>query len=158
MPRTYATGPVELDAVVAYVLGNYPDVATASVNVRAPLGRVTGQESLLVQIFSNLLGNAVKFASKDRTPVIDVWTEPREEGLLHIVVRDNGIGIPCEHWERIFLPFERLHPAEAWPGTGMGLAIVKKAVERLGGSVGVEPDPNQGSRFWFELPEVPPAP
>ncbi|MDP2307484.1 MAG: PAS domain S-box protein [Pseudomonadota bacterium] len=152
------TGPVDLDAVVAHVLANYPDVALAGVKVRGPLGRVNGQESLLMQILSNLLDNAVKFIPKERVPEIDVWTEPREEGMLRVVVQDNGVGIPSEHRVRIFLPFERLRPEDASGGTGIGLAIVKRAVERLGGRVGVESRPGAGSRFWFELPEVTGAP
>lgn len=149
-----ASEPVDLDAVVQHVLAIYPDIAAAGVKVRKPLGWVTGQNSLLLQIVSNLLGNAIKFSPKDRTPEIEVWTERRDGGLLHVVVQDNGIGIPSEHITRIFKPFERLHQVAAVPGTGIGLAIVKKSAERMGGSVGVESEPGKGSRFWFELMEV----
>jgi signal transduction histidine kinase len=70
-------------------------------------------------------------------------------------VEDNGIGIAPEHRARIFKVFERLHPADRYPRTGVGLAIVRKAVERRGGSVGVKSEPGVGSRFWIELPRVP---
>ncbi|MFN3484690.1 MAG: sensor histidine kinase, partial [Planctomycetota bacterium] len=67
-------------------------------------------------------------------------------------VEDTGIGVPREYWERIFRLFERLHTTQEYPGTGVGLAIVQKAVERMGGRVGVESEPGKGSRFWIELP------
>jgi signal transduction histidine kinase len=70
-------------------------------------------------------------------------------------VEDNGLGIPAEHQERIFRPFERLHSGDHYPGTGIGLAIVRRSLERLGGRLGVESVPGQGSRFWFELPAAP---
>jgi signal transduction histidine kinase len=72
---------------------------------------------------------------------------------VRLWVEDNGIGIAPEHRQRIFKVFERLHGEESYPGTGIGLAIVKKGVERMGGRVGVESDPGHGSRFWIELPE-----
>jgi signal transduction histidine kinase len=74
------------------------------------------------------------------------------DGHVRLSVRDNGIGVPAEYQERIFRVFERLHPLEAYPGTGIGLAIVRKGVERLGGRCGVESVPGNGSRFWVELP------
>jgi signal transduction histidine kinase len=69
-------------------------------------------------------------------------------------VEDNGIGIALEHHERIFRIFERLHGIERYPGTGIGLAIVKKGIEKLGGKVGLESAPSKGSRFWIELSKV----
>jgi signal transduction histidine kinase len=72
---------------------------------------------------------------------------------VRVWVEDNGIGIRPEYREKVFRVFERLHGQKAYPGTGIGLAIVKKGVERLGGRVGVESEPGRGSRFWFELPK-----
>jgi signal transduction histidine kinase len=72
-------------------------------------------------------------------------------GRARLVVEDDGIGIAPEHQEQIFRPFERLHGIEAYPGTGIGLAIVRRAAERMGGSCGVASAPGQGSRFWIEL-------
>ena len=71
---------------------------------------------------------------------------------MRVWVEDNGIGVAPEHQDRIFQPFERLHGMERYPGTGMGLAIVRDAIERLGGRVGVESQIGTGSRFWVELP------
>lgn len=146
-----ALAPVDLDKLVAEIIGQYPDIGKARVRVRGQLGKVLAQESLLTQALSNLLGNAAKFVLKDKTPEIDVWTEIRESGKVRLIIQDNGIGISREHWSRIFDPFEKLPASETREGTGIGLAIVKKAVERLGGSISVESEPGKGSRFQLEL-------
>lgn len=143
--------PVDLDKLIAQVVDLYPNLGRDRVRIRAPLGRVLAQESLMTQILSNLLGNAVKFTAKDTTPQVDVWTEEREGGKVRLCIQDNGIGIPREHWARIFGHFERLPAAQAGEGTGIGLAIVKMAVERLGGSVSVESEPGKGSLFSVML-------
>jgi len=70
---------------------------------------------------------------------------------VRLWIQDNGLGIASQHQERIFQPFERLHAIETYPGTGVGLAIVRRGIERMGGSVGVESELGQGSRFWLEL-------
>ena len=75
-----------------------------------------------------------------------------DPGSVRIRVQDNGIGIPREYHERLFRIFERLNPAETYPGTGVGLAIVKKAVEQMKGRLGLESEPGRGSTFWIELP------
>lgn len=143
--------PVDLDKLLAEVVALYPDLAEARVRIRGPLGGVLAQESLVSQVLANLLGNAVKFTLKGKTPEIDVWTEKRENGKVRLFIQDNGVGIAREHWSRIFEPFERLRGAETREGTGIGLAIVKKAVERLGGNISVESEPGKGSRFSIEL-------
>lgn len=145
-----APAPVDLDAAVAEILER-PEFREAETQVRAPLGRVLAQPTLLAQAVSNLLSNAVKFARPDERPSISVWGETRGAGR-RLWIEDEGIGIEPALIPRIFKPFVRAHAAE-YPGTGIGLAIVKKAVERMGGSVGVESTPGQGSRFWLELPE-----
>src|SRR5262249_33937306 len=104
------------------------------------------------QVFANLLSNAIKFGGAE--PRIHVWSEPHPDGMAHVWVEDQGIGIAAQHHERIFGVFERLHGVEAYPGTGIGLAIVRKGIERLGGRVGVESREGHGSRFWVELPQV----
>ena len=100
---------------------------------------------------TNLLGNAAKFVEHGSAPKIHVRSEQRG-GRLRLWVEDNGLGVAPEHAERIFRVFERLHAQEAYPGTGVGLAIVRRGVERMGGSCGVEPGPGKGSQFWIELP------
>ncbi|MCM2305652.1 MAG: ATP-binding protein [Elusimicrobia bacterium] len=143
--------PVDLDEAVAHVLRRHPGLGAAGVEIQAPLGRASGQAALVVEIVSHLVGNAVKFVPPERTPAIRIWTE-RAGGRLILCVSDNGIGIPCEHIPKLFRPFVRLHSATARAGTGIGLAIVKKAAERMGGRAGVESELGKGSRFWVELP------
>ncbi|MCP3102126.1 ATP-binding protein [Myxococcus sp. K15C18031901] len=115
-----------------------------------PLPEVLADETQLTQLFQNLIGNALKFHG-DGPPRVEV--EARPEGAeVRFVVRDHGIGIHARDFERIFVLFQRLHGDGAFSGTGIGLAICKKIVERLGGRIGVESEPGDGSTFWFTLP------
>ncbi len=124
----------------------------AQVTVAEALPAVAGHRATLLQAVANLLSNAIKFAKKDVPARIRVWSELREGRRVRLWVEDNGIGIDPEYHERIFRVFERLHGVETYPGTGIGLAIVRKGMERLGGQSGVESKPGEGSRFWIELP------
>jgi len=101
-----------------------------------------------MQIFSNLLGNAVKFVGPGVKPRVRLWAETRKE-RVRFYVQDNGIGIPADQQEKIFGIFQRV--SKDYDGTGIGLAIVKKAAARLGGSVGLESEPGRGSTFWVEV-------
>ena len=122
----------------------------AQIAVDAPLLDVMGHAPTLTQIISNLIGNAIKFVPPGHQPNIKVWSE--EFGSkVRLWVEDNGIGIAPEYQARIFRVFERLHGIETYPGTGIGLAIVHKGAERMGGETGVESTPGKGSRFWVEL-------
>ena len=98
----------------------------------------------------NLVANAIKFVPRGRVPAIDVSSRI-EHGRVRVSVTDNGIGVDPDHHARIFGIFERLHGVEQYPGTGIGLALVKKAVEGMNGTVGVESRLGAGSCFWFEL-------
>lgn len=146
--------PVSLDEIVSGVIAVSPELQRSGVGVRGALGVVMGQPSLLTQIVSNLLTNAVKFLPPDRAPVIEVWTEDPGGNTLRLVVSDNGEGIPAEHLERIFKPLERLPAAGRREGTGIGLAIVRRAAERMDGRAGATSRPGEGSRFWVELPRA----
>jgi PAS domain S-box-containing protein len=143
---------VDLDAVVRETLLQYPSLisAQARISVAYPLGVVLGHEALIVQVVSNLLSNAVKFVLPGVLPEIKVYSERHDEGL-RLWVEDNGIGIAHHNHTRIFGMFQRLNAEWAYEGTGMGLSIVKKAAERMGGRVGVESDEGKGSRFWLDL-------
>lgn len=146
--------PIDLEALIADVIDQYPDLAAAhgQVVVEAPLGKVIADHSSLVQCFSNLLQNALKFVPKDRAPAIRVRSE-RTADTVRVSVCDNGIGIDPKVHARIFGMFERAGPLDV-PGTGIGLAIVKKAVDRMGGSVGVQSELGAGACFWIELPRA----
>ena len=121
--------------------------------MRPPLPAVQANPTVLRQIVTNLLSNAVKFVPQDRAPDIKVWSELRGD-YVRFWVEDNGIGIAPEHQSQIFDVFQRLHGPQAFPGTGIGLAIVRKGAERMGGRCGVISEPGQGSRFWVELPRA----
>jgi PAS domain S-box-containing protein len=125
--------------------------SAAEVSVQRPLPVVFGHYATLVQVLSNLLSNAIKFVAPGVCPVLRFSVEQRP-GWVRVWLADNGLGIAAEHQERIFKIFERLHGVENYPGTGIGLAIVQKALTRMGGRVGVESVPDAGSRFWIELP------
>lgn len=114
---------------------------------------VMGDETQLTQVLQNLIGNAAKFRAEDRKVRIHVGAE-REGDMVKFYVRDNGIGIDPRHRERIFLIFQRLHTRAQYAGTGIGLAVVKKIVERHGGKVSVESTVGQGSTFYFTLRPV----
>ncbi len=114
-----------------------------------PLPTVQANEATLTQVLANLLSNGLKFIAPGVEPRIRFRTEDRGENV-RLWVEDNGVGIPPLHHERVFRVFERLEGAR-YPGTGIGLSIVRKGVERMGGQVGLESEPDQGTRFWIEL-------
>jgi signal transduction histidine kinase len=123
----------------------------AEIRISEPLPVVRGHERTLVRLLANLISNAIKFVPPERKPEVDIEAE-RSGNCVRVSVRDNGIGIAPEHRERIFRMFERLHPQHQYPGTGIGLAIAKKAVQLHGGRIGVESEPGKGSTIWFEIP------
>jgi PAS domain S-box-containing protein len=112
---------------------------------------VDGEAQMLGQLFQNLIGNALKFRHPERPALVRVSAEPTAGGRWRLAVADNGIGIDPAHAERVFGVFQRLHSRDEYAGTGVGLAIARKVVERHGGSIWLEPEPGGGSRFVFEL-------
>lgn len=146
---------VDLDKLVHDIVQQYPTFQppTADVQVDGPLPRVLGNEASLTQCISNLIGNAVKFVRPGEKPKVRVFPGSIN-GNIQICIKDNGIGIAPENQQRIFNIFERVHHDREYEGTGIGLAIVKKTVERMGGDVGVESAVGRGSTFWIKLPAV----
>ncbi|HYC03511.1 MAG TPA: CHASE3 domain-containing protein [Azospirillaceae bacterium] len=122
------------------------------IEVLEPLPPVRANAAALRQVIDNLLGNAAKFVAPGTAPLIRLRAETLPGERVRLWVEDNGIGIAPDHRDRIFNVFERLHARTAYPGTGIGLAIVRKAVERMGGTLGLESAVGEGSRFWVELP------
>jgi signal transduction histidine kinase len=144
---------VSFEDIVREVMESYPQLAEkASLAISTPLPRVRAHPAYLTQCVSNLLGNAVKFVRPGVAPKVKIWAE-NEENVDHVRVcfEDNGIGIAREHFKNIFEIFGRVNPDSLYEGTGIGLAIVRKAAERMGGSVGVASEFGKGSRFWISL-------
>jgi PAS domain S-box-containing protein len=144
---------VDLDALLAELMEHYPQWKSVRIRVKRPLMPVRANEPLLAQAIANLVNNAMKFTKPGQEPSAAIETA-ESGGRVRVVVSDEGIGIERAYHAKIFSPFVRLHPAERFEGSGIGLAIVKKAVERMGGTVGVESEPGLGSRFWIELPSA----
>jgi len=122
----------------------------AEIQVHSAFPGVIGNRILLTQVLANLLSNAVKFVPAGVRPSVKVFTKEAGQ-TVRICVQDNGIGIAQEHREKIFRIFERLHSNTAYPGTGIGLAIVERAMQRMNGAVGCESTLGKGSCFWIEL-------
>jgi signal transduction histidine kinase len=116
-----------------------------------PLPKVMADDAQLESLFQNLIGNAIKFRGK-KSPRIHVGVKKNEKDWI-FSISDNGIGIDPQYFERIFIIFQRLHNREEYPGTGIGLAISKRIVERHGGSIWIESQPEKGSTFFFTLPK-----
>jgi light-regulated signal transduction histidine kinase (bacteriophytochrome) len=150
-PKARTFEPTDCNQVMATAL-RHLRMAIADSNAvvtHDALPTVHGDPSQLLQLFQNLLANAIKFRSGE-APQVHVSAEPADGGW-RFAVRDNGIGIAPEYFERIFVLFQRLHGRGSYPGTGIGLAICKKVVERHGGHIEVESQPGQGSTFRFTL-------
>jgi len=146
-----ALTPVDLSGLIQGLIDTYPNLHTerADIAIENQLPPVLGNESLLTQCFSNLLGNAVKFVAPGRKPKVRVRASIQRAGVVRVTVEDDGIGIPLNAQARLFGMFQKLD--SLYEGTGIGLAIVRKVVERMGGNVGVDSEPGHGSRFWVEL-------
>jgi signal transduction histidine kinase len=148
--------PVDLGRLLRGMVQTYPNLQPPAAEITVELGKlvVLGNESLLTQCFSNILGNAVKFVAKGVKPRVRVWAEPsaiNQQPASAIYVADNGIGIPKHAQEKIFRMFQRMHLESEYPGTGIGLTIVRKAVERMNGQISLDSEPGKGTRFCVVL-------
>lgn len=143
---------VDVERLIRDVIKERPEwsEAHAEVVIESPLHPMLGHEASFTQCLTNLVENAVKFVPQGRKPRVRIWSEQVEDGV-RLWVEDNGIGIDSASQRRLFGMFQRLHAGQEYHGTGIGLAIVRKAIERMGGKVGVESEPGKGSRFWLQL-------
>jgi PAS domain S-box-containing protein len=146
--------PSDIEALIALICQDRPDLRAprAELTIESPLPKVMGNQASLVQCLANLLDNAVKFVAPGVKPKVRVYAETAN-GMVRLTVADNGIGIGAPDQAKLFRMFHRLHGSE-YVGTGIGLAIVRKAAERMGGSAGVDSERGSGSRFWLLLPEA----
>ena len=148
--------PIELRQIIEQIcqeLNPLIQTAQAQIIIANELPQVLGNRYIIKQIFTNLLTNSLKFVEPSTLPVIAVSCEETPDNV-RIWVSDNGLGIAAKHQQRIFSVFERLHSNETYPGTGVGLAIVKRGVQKIGGDAGVESAVGQGSQFWVELVKI----
>lgn len=150
-----AVAPVNLDKLVHDIVGQYVELQEpkASVAAEGPLGTVLGHESSLGQALANLMTNAVKYVAKGVKPQVVVRARDHG-GRGRVEIVDNGIGIRAQDQKNLFRVFERVPTQVKYEGTGVGLAIVRKAVEKMGGTCGVESDGEHGCTFWVELPRA----
>ena len=149
--------PVDTAATLARVLSDmHSTIEAAGATVEKPdvMPTVMADGTQIGQLFQNLVGNAFKFRQEE-APRLEIRVEPVEDGAFwQFAFQDNGIGIEPQYFERIFVIFQRLHSKESYPGTGIGLAICKKIVERHGGRLWVESEVGHGTTFYFTLPAV----
>jgi len=143
--------PTDVESILDTFSAEHPSAfGTETLTIERPLLRVMAHPPSLSQALANLLRNAVRFVPPDRKPQVRVSTQ-LVDGQVRICVQDNGIGIVPEDQEKIWRLFTRLHP-EQFEGTGIGLTLVRKAIERMGGKAGVESQEGKGSNFWLQLP------
>ncbi|MCI0658701.1 MAG: PAS domain S-box protein [Acidobacteria bacterium] len=151
--------PVDVDQVVREVLERMaPEITQreAEVLVEGELFSVQAHAGALFEVLACMISNAIKFVARDVRPRVTIRAELKD-GWIRLWVEDDGIGIAPQYHDRIFGVFERLNRQEEFPGTGIGLALARKASDRMGGRTGVESELGKGSRFWIELPKAEPT-
>ncbi|MHC1764611.1 MAG: ATP-binding protein [Verrucomicrobiia bacterium] len=143
--------PVDVKALLQTIVSTHPNLhaESAEIVIEDTFPQVLGNKTALTQCFANLLSNAVKFVKPGVKPRVRIWSEPQGDSEVRLWVGDNGIGIAEKDRAKLFGMFQRL--TADYEGTGIGLALVRKNVERMGGSAGVESEPGEGSRFWIQL-------
>ncbi len=149
---------LDIGKLLRGLIDTYPSLQShvADINLEFEGLYVLGNESLLTQCVGNILENAVKFVAPGVRPSVRIWSEERydDSGMVRIWIEDNGIGIQAEAQDKIFRMFQRMHHEDEYGGTGIGLAIVKKCIQRMDGHVGFESEIGKGSKFWIELPKA----
>ena len=144
--------PIDFEHVLEHALANLKVQIEESnaIITHDPLPTIKGDEQLKIHLFQNIIGNAIKYRSKEN-PKIHI-SAIKEESKYLFSIKDNGIGMPREHLERIFTIFKRLHTHEEYEGTGIGLAIAQKIVHQQGGQIWAESELGKGTTFYFTIP------
>jgi|GEM_PF-1787072 len=151
LPRT----EVNLETQITQILAQLADeikTKNACVEVVKPLPSILANAVVLERVIANLVSNALKFTKPGQAPRLEICAETNN-GKIRLWIKDDGIGIAPEYHQRIFQVFQRLHAGDVYPGTGIGLAIAQKGIERMGGKIGLESEPEKGSKFWIEFPK-----
>jgi PAS domain S-box-containing protein len=145
---------VDCEKIVQIVLSNLhlASIQSHAIITHDALPKVNADSSQMIQLFQNLISNAIKFRGED-PPQIHIGVDCAN-GKWLFSVQDNGIGMEVQYLDRIFIIFQRLHSKTEYPGTGIGLAVCKKIVERHGGNLWVESQPNEGATFYFTIPQI----
>jgi signal transduction histidine kinase len=156
--KTHSAETVDLNDIVKQLgeleLSILLEEKHTTLDVPQPLPAVDVDPVQIRQLMQNLIANGMKYQAKDNVPHITITSKPAADGMVRINITDNGIGIAPEFQQAIFIMFKRLHSKNEYEGTGIGLAVCKKIVERHGGQIGVESQPGKGSTFWFTLPSA----
>ena len=154
--KTHSSETVSLDNIVKEIgqleLSVAIEEKNAIIDTSQSLPEVDVDPVQIRQLIQNLIANGIKYQAKGNAPHITITSRPAANEMVRINITDNGIGIPAEFQQAIFVMFKRLHSKTEYEGTGIGLAVCKKIVERHGGQIGVESQPGKGSTFWFTLP------
>lgn len=147
---------IDCQEVLAAALSNLSaEIAQSDARItHSELPTILGDRTQLMQLFQNLIGNAIKFRRRDVIPTIEISATPHHQSEWLLEVKDNGIGIESQQCDRIFEVFQRLHSTGEYPGTGIGLTICKKIVERHGGKIWVDSQLGCGTQFYFTLPQT----
>jgi light-regulated signal transduction histidine kinase (bacteriophytochrome) len=155
MTQTEVNLDATLDAALANLAAAIDESDAEILRPAQPLPRMVGDPTLLTMLWQNLIGNAIKFRHKDRPPRVVIDCAPGtgdHGGKWLLTVSDNGIGIPEEFIDKVFVIFQRLHGRNVYTGTGVGLAICKKIIEYYGGAIWIDTSYTDGTRFEFTLP------
>jgi light-regulated signal transduction histidine kinase (bacteriophytochrome) len=146
--------PIDVQHVLGMAIANLTALIeeTGSLVTTDDLPRIRADESQLTMVFQNLINNGIKFQKKQHFPHIHVSARPQNGGWC-FSVRDNGIGIDSKYHDKVFLVFQRLHTRNEYPGTGIGLALCKRIINRHGGKIWFESSPGKGTTFYFTIPD-----
>jgi len=151
--REMRLGLIDVENLIRGIISERPEWQPpfAKIQIEVPLTPMRGDEASFTQCLTNLIGNAVKFVPPGTVPAIRINSQA-DGDKARLLIEDNGIGIAGDAHGKIFEAFQRMPEAQDYEGEGIGLTIVRRAVERMSGQVGVESEPGKGSRFWVELP------